>query len=115
MTFTTSFLSSLNRPKLFEEFLSVLDKNKISISQNLDEFNKLNNLRNDFAHSYFVPKKPNMKNGFCVTKIYSKSEMSSIEGFTKNNSDEEYLIKYSNLEKLTGEVYEIMSLNFKND
>lgn len=93
---------------ILNDFKEVLNKKKIPFSQNLAEFHKLNNLRNDFAHSYFVPKNPKMKNGFCFTKIYSKSKMSVADGFTKNISDEEYQNKYSTLEKLIIEVFEIM-------
>ena len=115
MRYAANNYVNYKKSKILIDFKEVLNKKNIPFSQNLAEFHKLNNLRNDFAHSYFVPKNPKMKNGFCFTKIYSKSKMSVADGFTKNISDEEYQNKYSNLEKLIKEVFEIMINDFKKN
>ena len=113
MEFTISLLKDLSRPNLYKEFLLVLEKKQIQKDAVFDKFFCLNNLRNDFAHSYFVQKKENLKKGFCLTKIFPIKNISSFEGFTKIIQDEDYTKKLNDLCELKDKVYSLCINKFK--
>lgn len=107
MEFTISFLKDLSRPNLYEKFLFVLEKKQIQKDELFDKFIGLNNLRNDLAHSYIVPKKENLKKGFSLTKIFSIKNISPLEGFIKIIQDEEYEKKLNDLNELRDKIYSL--------
>lgn len=106
MEFTTTLLMGLSRPRLFQEFLLVMEKMQIQEDEIFSEFVNLNNLRNDFAHSYYVPKKHNLKRGFEITKIYSSKSYNN-QGFVKIIQDDEYNNKINQLNIMKEKLYNI--------
>lgn len=106
MEFTTTLLMGLSRPRLFQEFLLVLEKMQIQKDEIFSEFVNLNNLRNDFAHSYFVPKKHNLIKGFEITKIHSSKSYNN-QGFVKIIQDNEYNYKINQLNNMKEKLYNI--------
>jgi hypothetical protein len=84
----------------------VLEKMQIQKDEVFNEFIKLNNLRNDFAHSYYVPKKNNLKKGFEITKIHSSKSYNN-QGFVKIIQNDEYDNKINQLNYMKEKLFNI--------